>query len=140
MRDIEELTDEATYHFILTALWSGSCNGTSRIEHECRGEDCDTSLENLGYEGCDVTGRSQRKIREIVQAFIVTCRNERPNCFDRMTGEQLGYDFYLTANGHGAGFWDRGLGELGNWLTSIANPYGEMGIYVGDDGFLYFHP
>src|ERR1700723_1133113 len=25
---------------------------------------------------------------------------------------RAGHDFWLTRNGHGAGFWDRGLGEL----------------------------
>lgn len=28
-----------------------------------------------------------------------------------------GHDLWLTENGHGAGFWDRGLGELGEKLT-----------------------
>lgn len=36
----------------------------------------------------------------------------------------FGHDFYLTREGHGAGFWDRGLGELGEYLTKIAKAYG----------------
>lgn len=42
--------------------------------------------------------------------------------YDR--NELFGHDFYLTREGHGAGFWDRGLGELGDHLTSIAKFYG----------------
>lgn len=38
-------------------------------------------------------------------------------------GGQCGHDLILTANGHGVGFWDRGLGELGNRLTANAKPY-----------------
>lgn len=39
----------------------------------------------------------------------------------RATGAELfGHDFYLTREGHGAGFWDRGLGELGDYLTQIS--------------------
>lgn len=34
--------------------------------------------------------------------------------------EQIGHDLYLTSNHHGAGFWDRGLGELGDRLTEAA--------------------
>jgi hypothetical protein len=34
--------------------------------------------------------------------------------------DSFGHDFYLTREGHGAGFWDRGLGELGDYLTKIA--------------------
>lgn len=48
-----------------------------------------------------------------------------------------GHDFWLTRNGHGAGFWDRGLGELGTRLTSASEPYGEANLYVGDDGKVY---
>lgn len=32
----------------------------------------------------------------------------------------FGHDLLLTRDGHGAGFWDRGLGELGEYLTKHA--------------------
>lgn len=49
-----------------------------------------------------------------------------------MEPEQVGHDFWLTRNHHGAGFWDRGLGELGDRLTKAAHAYGEtwLGEYV----------
>lgn len=50
-------------------------------------------------------------------------------------GEDLaGHDFWLTRNGHGCGFWDRGLGELGDRLSDAACAYGEVYLYVSDDG------
>lgn len=51
--------------------------------------------------------------------------------------EQAGHDFWLTRNGHGAGFWDRGLGELGERLTNACKPYGSVDLYVGDDGQIH---
>jgi hypothetical protein len=45
-----------------------------------------------------------------------------------------GHDWWLTRNRHGAGFWDRGLGELGAKLTAAAHSYGTCDLYVGDDG------
>jgi len=51
--------------------------------------------------------------------------------------KQCGHDFWLTRNGHGAGFWDRGLGEIGDKLTAAAEAFGESNIYIGDDGRLY---
>lgn len=33
-----------------------------------------------------------------------------------------GHDFYLTRNRHGAGFWDRGLGALGERARACAHP------------------
>jgi hypothetical protein len=50
---------------------------------------------------------------------------------------QIGHDFWLTRNRHGAGFWDRGLGDKGDRLTASAQAFGEMELYVGDDGQLY---
>jgi hypothetical protein len=39
---------------------------------------------------------------------------------------QAGHDFWLTRNGHGAGFWDRGLGEIGGMLTDAAKAFGDV--------------
>jgi hypothetical protein len=50
---------------------------------------------------------------------------------------QAGHDFWLTRNGHGAGFWDRGLGDVGDRLTDAAHVYGSVDLYVGDDGLIY---
>jgi len=54
--------------------------------------------------------------------------------------EQHGHDFWLTRNGHGAGFWDRGYGAIGERLTAATKPYGEKYAYVGDDGKVYLAP
>ena len=52
--------------------------------------------------------------------------------------EQIGIDFWLTRNRHGAGFWDRGLGDIGEKLTDIAHQMGERSVYVGEDGWARF--
>lgn len=49
----------------------------------------------------------------------------------------IGHDFVLTRNHHGAGFWDRGLGDLGDRLTKASHPYGEQSLEFGDDRTLY---
>lgn len=59
--------------------------------------------------------------------------------------EYAGHDFWLTRNGHGAGFWDRGLGEVGDALSAfcgwearnLENSFGEVDAYLGDDGHIY---
>jgi hypothetical protein len=50
---------------------------------------------------------------------------------------QAGRDFWLTRNGHGCGFWDRGLGEVGLRLTDAAHVYGSVDLYVGDDHLIW---
>lgn len=54
-----------------------------------------------------------------------------------MPCEYFGHDFWLTRNYHGAGFWDRGLGDLGNKLTEISKSFGQLSSYVGDDDQVY---
>ena len=46
---------------------------------------------------------------------------------------EAGIDFWLTRNGHGVGFWDRGLGELGDTLSAACESFGEVWAYLGDD-------
>lgn len=48
-----------------------------------------------------------------------------------------GHDLWLSRNGHGTGFWDRSLGELGDRLTEAAHAMGTCDLYVGDDGLIY---
>lgn len=50
---------------------------------------------------------------------------------------RAGVDFLFTRNRHGTGFWDRGLGDVGDELTKNAHPYGSCDLYLGDDGKLY---
>lgn len=47
---------------------------------------------------------------------------------------QAGHDFWLTRNHHGAGFWDRGLGEVGDRLTKAAHVYGGVDLWVDEAG------
>jgi len=44
--------------------------------------------------------------------------------------DQHGHDFALTRNRHGAGFWDRGYGPIGDALTEAAHVYGEAEVYL----------
>lgn len=68
---------------------------------------------------------------EDVRAYLRALREE-----DRrhQPAVMLGHDLWLTRNGHGAGFWDRGLGTLGDRLSEAARSLGEAQAIVLDDG------
>ncbi len=59
------------------------------------------------------------------------------NCPEYSDEEKSGHDFWLTRCGHGAGYWDRGLGEIGDKLSEAAKTMGSVDLYVGDDGLIY---
>lgn len=76
----------------------------------------------------------------IAEATADCARFEAENADDLANAgddAQNGHDFWLTRNGHGAGFWDRGYGEVGERLSEAARKFGECDLYVGDDGMLY---
>lgn len=54
-----------------------------------------------------------------------------------LDAKQCGHDFALTRNLHGTGFWDRGLGKIGDELSMSAVSYGCVNLYEGDDGKLH---
>lgn len=50
---------------------------------------------------------------------------------------RAGHDFWYTRNGHGTGFWDRGLHQIGRDLSDAAKTFPEVNLYQGDDGKLH---
>ena len=50
---------------------------------------------------------------------------------------RAGNDYWYTRNGHGTGFWDRGLGEAGDKLAAACRHH-NVDMYRGDDGLIYF--
>lgn len=59
------------------------------------------------------------------------------------TDAQAGQDFWLTRNRHGTGFWDRydpihpNHERAALQLTDASHAYGEVYLYLGDDGKVY---
>lgn len=67
-------------------------------------------------------------------AELLDKASERVEGYD---SRRAGVDYCFTRNHHGAGFWDRGLGAVGNDLTTAAHSDGEVWVYLGDDGKVY---
>lgn len=115
--------------YIGTALWSST---------DDKGDPLDSkySTENLAPE-------TKTKMKQDCAAFyekakaLIEAEDTNPHSKHfRKAEEMAGHDFWLTRNGHGAGFWD-GDWEQGDELTRIAKEFKECDLYVGDDGLLY---
>jgi len=72
--------------------------------------------------------------REFVQANYALIERAVTENYNRYGWDSAGHDYALTRNGHGAGFWDSGLGAVGDELTDMAQAYGESWLYVNDSG------
>jgi hypothetical protein len=122
--------------YVETMLWSESCNGTAGGDHEhttTDPQDCDASLEYIGYESTDLALVAMKAVRADVQDF---CEANAADLAD-LSPSDIGHNFLLSRNRHGTGFWDRGWGERGDRLHAAATIYGSMGAYVGDDDQVY---
>lgn len=117
--------DAFTTAYLECALWSSNDNSD-----DSGGNPLD---DNYGLDDLSL---------ETLQSAIDDCRSFQESEADDLAeagldDEQAGHDFWLTRNGHGAGFWDRGLGAVGDRLSKASKPYGSVDLYVGDDGKVY---
>lgn len=93
------------------------------------------------YDSSDIAESEINRIQEQCHAFLT-----RPEVvklaedWGRDEYRSAGHDFFLTRNGHGAGFWDGDWGDDGDTLTAAAKSFGESEPYVGDDGEIYLFP
>jgi hypothetical protein len=113
--------DEVLNAYLVCLLWSSTDDDGNPL-------DANFSVE-------DIDSESVEDHREQIEQF--THDNRELIEQTEMTDEQLGHDLWLTRNGHGVGFWDRGYGEAGDLLTVASKALGECWPYVGDDGTIY---
>ena len=116
--------------YITCALWSSTGDDEQHLDEK--------------YDSDDLAPETRKAMEADCEKFIA--ENETAlSDYEEIIGthpeytesEKAGHDFWLTRNGHGAGFWDRGIGETGDTLTEASTGFGEVDLYVGDDGKLY---
>ncbi len=121
--------DEFTKAYIEAALWSST--------------DDDGEPLDANYVPANIDQKTLKKMIDDCAKF------QRENADDlakyngpsKYTAEEIGgHDFWLTRERHGSGFWDdkkRWPDGAADRLTEAAHRFGEFGLYVGDDGYIY---
>jgi hypothetical protein len=89
----------------------------------------DSSDSIVHLDGYEISESTLEAMLADVRDFV----SQAGSLLDNLDPEQIGQDFWLTRNHHGAGFWDRGLGETGDRLTDLAHSHGSYDLYIGDD-------
>ena len=74
-------------------------------------------------------------MREDLNAFVAAVPDNLLEQYESLGGtpEHFAHDFWLTRNRHGAGFWDRGLGAIGDRLTAMSHTYGSVDLYLNPE-------
>ena len=137
MEDEDKISDylyEFTQGYAECILWANTHEMTTE------GDYTETVIEPAWWQ--DNSGQwaveafdseSAWSIRLVCEDFIRSNWDDLQAITDKRPAEYAGHDFALTRNGHGTGFWDRGLGDIGDRLTTNSKPYGESMAYVMAD-------
>ncbi len=118
--------------YLEAALWSSTINdGEEENPGDREGDPFD---KHFGIE--DFTPEA----REILEAHCLSfwsrmhyyLKHEEPK-FQGDRAMQAGHDFWLTSNGHGAGFWDGDWPKYGEMLTKLSKCYPEINLDMTED-------
>lgn len=117
----EEVGDDPIDQYLETAIWSSTGD---------KGEELDSQ-----YGINDFSEEALSQAEDDWARF----KTEADKYLDGLDLSDVAHDFWLTRNGHGAGFWDGDYEkEIGKKLTQISKKYGPLHVVVGDDGKLEF--
>lgn len=107
--------------YLETALWT---------EEEILKEE----LEDNSFSIYDFNEEDKDKAREQIEWFV----NNAKSSLNGLSETAIGYDIWLSRNGHGSGFWDRGIPKHdSDFLMDLCYQLGTVYIYVGDEEKLY---
>lgn len=110
--------------YLETALWS-----STDYENDEEPYDKNHSIEDFADKALESAIKDCNSFMEKNEADLEKAGDD----------EQNAHDFWLTRNGHGAGFWDRKYDKgVRDRLTDACKAYREVHVVTGDDGKLYF--
>ncbi len=149
------LISDVTLSYLTTALWSSTVSLPCEEDELVDGRmDCDEDHPLHGileqdfldgyFEVDDFSEESLREAEEECRAWFDELDNT--NLYDRarkfVDDSHIAHDFWLTRNGHGAGYWDGDYDgdddEVGKELTTACEAWGGLDIWIDNDGTLYF--
>jgi len=128
MWSFETIVDTVTNSYLEAAVWSS-------LDHNIVDEHGNSPDLSERYRISDFTDESYDKAKADCKRFLELLKaTPCDGCTDLyeaaiwMTCEsEVGHDFWLTRNGHGAGFWDGDYDEYGDAICEVL--YAEFGRY-----------
>ena len=137
---VDQIVTIVANSYLEAALWSS---------FDCDDSDNSAPLDkNYGSNDWsnDAISEACADCRRFLELLQETDCDGFDNLLDAAIYEQgenlLGHDFWLTRNGHGAGFWDGDYGKYGDAICKVLydefGRYSEVDVYADDDGELRF--
>ncbi len=119
IKDANIIIQDFQTGYIECLLWTDEESTKELVsDHGRDWEEFDWSVDQL-------TQDAKTRIREVVEDFVMDNLADVQEYIARgQLAYHVGHDFALSQNGHGTGFWDRGMGELGDRLHKVAKTFG----------------
>jgi hypothetical protein len=127
--------DNFIHGHMVAALWSS--HGPEDKPYACENLDDLFGIDDISPECASAMRSVCADFAKSNHADLIAYCDRIHRIDDSSPEDWAGHDFWLTRNGHGAGFWDRGMGALGDRLSKAAKVYSRVDLYPGDDGLIY---
>lgn len=120
--------------YLTTALWSSTI---SEGDEENEPGERDGDAFDAHFATSDFSGEALEMLR--AHAFSFWSRmwfyldHEQGRKGEKPDAAQAGHDFWLTQNGHGAGFWDGDYPTYGDTFTKLAKCYPVINLFVTEE-------
>jgi hypothetical protein len=122
----EEAPEEFVSSYLEAALWSSTDEDGKPLDDDYGTDDLAESTLAEMRDDCNRFWRLAGRLIDAPSSYV------RRNQYTAR--DMAGHDFWLTRNGHGAGFWD---GDWSDWaeplLTALAGSFGEYNLMTTDD-------
>lgn len=126
--------EQFTQAYIECALWSSNDEFTPQggepLSNTYTVNDLDHKLLKQMHDDC----RAYLSENHLLIEYEIERQN---NPLRPLTMGHAGHDFWLTRNGHGAGFWDGDWPHYGDTLTEACKKFPQVDLYQGGDGRIY---
>lgn len=127
---------------VFAAFWATALQDAQLTENDFACEEKREPHQFDGEPNADYADKYKTACAAICEAAEPVLATLDLDTYPRRQGEDslseaFGSDLYLTAAGHGAGFWDGDWGPVGDNLTEIAKamPCGDLAEHVGGGYF-----
>lgn len=123
-QEMKNYAEEMLSHYLFCCAWSTSGVDSEGVEHE--------SLEDFEFSD------NAQEIALLDCLYFVRISHPWLNVKSQpISPENAGHDLWLTREGHGTGFWDRGY-VYGDQLTKLSKSMGVGDAYLSDNNEIEF--
>lgn len=113
--------DNFTRGYLEAALWASTDDVSNPLDARYSLDDFNAETKSTARDLCERFMSENESALDLYCERVARVDDDPPMAY-------AGHDLWLTRCGHGAGFWDRGIGDIGEMLSDAASKLGEADV------------